>query len=45
LWSVDNHDTAARGGFNVNIVKADSGATDHDELISELEGFSRHLGC
>ena len=44
LRSVDNHDATSGRSLNINVVEPDTGSADHDEFISKLKSFSRHLG-
>ncbi len=45
LWSVDDHDAAFGGCGDVDVVQADPGASDHDQLSASGEQIVVDRGC
>ena len=41
---VHNHDTAAGGGIDIDIVDTDTGTADNFEIAGGFENLGRHLG-
>ncbi len=43
LRSIGDDDAAARGGLHVDVVHADTGATDHTQVLCGIDQLGRHL--
>lgn len=44
VWSIDNNNTALRGGFEVDIIHSDSGAANHFQLRSGTHNTLGYAG-